>query len=120
MPAATAPSGPDPRADIKTALPEAIRVLIAKDYAGFIKEFMPPSAAKQAGMTPDQMAGMIAMAPQMGDSMAKLLPALQSIKDQTPTIDPTGNSATFTLSTPVENQNNITFVKENGLWYLGN
>jgi len=118
-PATPAPSGPDPRAEVKTALPEAIRLISAKDYSGFIKEFMPPSAAKASGMTAEQMASMVAMAPQAGESFAKLLPALQAVKDLTPTMDASGNKATYTLNPPIGDIKDLNFVKEDGLWYLG-
>jgi len=119
-PATITPFNPDPRLDVRTALPEAIRLLAARDYVGFLKEFTPPSEAENLGMSIDQMASKLAELPQTSDNMAKLLTILLAIKDQKSTQDPTGTKVTFTLNPPIDDQKEITFVKENGLWYLKN
>lgn len=117
-PAAPA-TGPDPRLDVKTALPEAIKELEAKDYASFFKNFIPPSQVAQLPMPPEQMAAMISSVPQAADQFNQMLSALKAIQAVTPTIDPSGNKATFALNPPLGNLKEVSFVKENGMWYLG-
>jgi len=119
-PAANTALAPDPRLDVSTALPEAVRLLIAKDYLGYLKEFTPPSQADNMGMTVDQLAEKLVQSPQTSDSLARLLAILLAVKDQKPTQDPTGTIVTFTLNPPIDDQKEIDFVKENGLWYIKN
>ncbi|HVU37511.1 MAG TPA: hypothetical protein VHC95_04200 [Opitutales bacterium] len=118
-PAPAATTGPDARLDIKTALPEAIKELEAKDYATFFKNFIPPSQVSQMPVPPEQMAAMISSVPGAADEFDKMLAALKQVQNLAPTIDPSGNKATFTLNPPIGEHKDISFVKENGMWYIG-
>lgn len=118
-PAAAKPTGPDPRADIKTAIPEAIRLLEAKDYANFIKSFMPPSQLSQMPIPVDQLAAMMSADPSAAAQFQTMIDVLKRIQTLTPTMDASGNKATYTLDPPAGNEKQVSLVKENGLWYLG-
>jgi hypothetical protein len=117
-PAAT-PVGSDARSDIKTAIPEAIRLLEAKDYTNFIKNFMPPSQLAQMPVPVDQLAALMMSDPKTAEQFNGLIDALKKIQSLTPTMDASGNKATFTLDPPIAGEKELSLVKENGLWYLG-
>jgi len=118
---AIAATGPDPRADLATFVPEMIRMLEAKDYISFLKSSMSPSDLAQmpAGMSPDILLAGVSQDPGFATEMDQVLQALKAIKDQTPTLDATGNKATYTLNPPIGDHKDLSFTKENGLWYPG-
>ncbi len=117
-PADSTTAGADPHSDIKTLVPEVLRLLEAKDYAGFLKMTTPPSQLASLPVPLDQMASMLSSIPGAADELNNLVQALNQIKDKTPTLDDTGNKATFPLDPPIGDHKDISFVKEKGLWYL--
>ena len=117
--AAAKPSGPDARTDIKTAVPEAIRLLETKDYANFVKQFMPPSQLSQMPIPVDQLVAMMTADPGAAAQFQTMIDTLKRIQGLAPTMSADGNKATFTLDPPIANEKQVSLVKENGLWYLG-
>jgi len=96
-------------------------MLESKDYASVVKASLPPSVMSQlpAGMSPDVLLAGAMQNPGFADEMGQMLQALKAIKDQAPTLDATGNKATFTLNPPIGEHKDLTFVKEAGMWYPG-
>ena len=117
----TFPSGADPRADLKTVIPEIMRLIKAKDYVTMFKELTPPS--KLAGLPPGANIEVIARAATQDSSfdtaMSEMLEELQAIAGHSPTLDDSGNKATFALIPAVGEDDEVVFVKENGLWFPG-
>lgn len=109
------------RSKLDTALTEAIRLLEAKDYVGFIKEFAPPDALPP-GMPPgmlDQIAPMIIQQPDFVKQMGEMLDTLKSIGSQkaVPTMGDDGNTATYTTTAADGSKQTMVFKKANGVWY---
>jgi hypothetical protein len=115
------PTGPDPRADLKTMIPEMIQLIEAKDYVTMFKKMTPPS--KFVALPPRADINVIAQAatkdPSFDAAMVEFQEELKAIKDNTPTMDDTGTKATFPLNPPIGEDDEVDFVKENGLWYPG-
>jgi hypothetical protein len=108
---------PNPQASLETAIPEAIRLLKAKEYAEFLRNFLSPDDVKKlsAGGSLDAMAG------KFGEQKApRLLKVLGSLKGADLSVDEDEQIATFKLSEPVEGKNSIRFKKIEGRWYLLN
>jgi len=102
----------DPLADLQTAVPYTLQQLQAGNYIALL----PPEQVAQ--MTDDQKAGMVAMFqdPQAMQRINAAAAALQSVIGTPPTLDATGNVATYTLppGSPVPT---VSFRKVNGQWY---
>jgi hypothetical protein len=106
---------PDPREKVDTAIAEAIRLLEAKDYAGLLKNFVPPDDLKMmtATVTIDE-AGK-----RFGEGKApRLLKALKEAKTVKPTMDGSGNKATFTFKESIDGKKDIVFAKIGKYWYI--
>jgi hypothetical protein len=106
---------PDPREKVDTAVAEAIRLMEAKDYAGLLKNFVPPDDLKKmtAVVTLDE-AGK-----RFGEGKApRLLKALKEAKSLKPTMDASGNKATFTFKESIDGKNDIVFAKIGKYWYI--
>ena len=106
---------PDPREKLETALPEAIRLLEAKDYATLLKEFVAPDDFKH--ITENQTLEQFAK--EFGDDKAAgVLKDLKSIKDKQPELSADGNKATFAREDP--NAKPIVWLKIDKYWYIAN
>ncbi len=125
-PTATAVDNPtgDPRGDPTSAVSEAARLLQIRDYADFVREFVPPDSLQNdldRGMTVNQLVQEFEKGFN-GDgknpSQAHLLEVLQILQGRTPTLDAKGEQATFTLDPPVAGWGGVNLVKINGLWYF--
>jgi hypothetical protein len=116
--ACTAEPKADPRQKLETAIPEAIRLLEAKEYETLLKTYIPPDELKkinEEGALPKILKGFEA------DKAIDLLRILKEIKDQKPTLDANGMKATFKLKeTEKTGRDTITFVLIDKLWYIGN
>jgi len=112
--AAPAPKA-NPRAQLKTAIPEAIRLLEAREYTTFLKTFVAPDDLKK--ITKDEPLDELAMffaekkAPQ-------LLKALKSIEDAKPMFDDSGTKAMYQLGEEIAKKKTITWVKVDNYWYI--
>jgi hypothetical protein len=113
----TAQGKADPREKLETAIPEAIRLLEAKEHETLLKSFVPPDELKQLtnGMSLEEFAK------RFGKSHAPtLLQILQAVKDKKPTLDPDGKKATFKHGIKDAPKDSITFVKIDNFWYIQN
>jgi hypothetical protein len=113
----TAQGKADPREELETAIPEAIRLLEAKEYETFLKTFIPPDDFKSV----TKQVSLEEFAKRFGkDKAADLLRVLKAIKGTKPTLDPDGTKAPFKHGIKGAPKDSITFVKMDGLWYLQN
>jgi hypothetical protein len=100
----------DPREKLETAIPEGIRLLEAKEYAKFLKNFVSPDVLKK--LTEKQT--LEEFAKEFGEEKAaRLLKALQTIKDAKPELDADGKKATYKLK-----ERPLIFVKIDKYWYI--
>ena len=107
----------DPREKLDTAVPEAIRLLEAKDYSTFLKNFIPPDDLKKV----TEKATLDEFAKQFGENKGpRLLQVLKSIRDAKPTLDSSGKKATYELKEPIDRKKTITWVKVEKYWYIQN
>jgi hypothetical protein len=114
---ATADSKADPREKLETAVPEGVRLLEAKDYSTFLKNFITPDDLKKI----TEKAALDEFSKQFGENKApRLLQVLKSIRDAKPTLDPSGKKATYELKEPIDGKKTITWVKVDKHWYIQN
>jgi hypothetical protein len=114
---ATADTKVDPREKLDTAVPEAIRLLEAKDYSTFLKNFIPPDELKKV----TEKATLDEFANKFGENKAtRLLQVLKSIRDAKPTLDPSEKKATYELKEPIDRKKTLTWVKVDKHWYIQN
>jgi hypothetical protein len=108
---------PDPRENLNTAIPEAIRLLEAKEYKVFLKSFVIPEDFKRITATKS----LEEFAKVFGERNGlKLLKVCKVIKDVKPTLDDTGTKATFAINQEIAGKKSITFVKVEKHWYIRN
>ena len=108
---------PDPRENLNTAIPEAIRLLEAKEYKAFLKSFMTPDDFKKLTATESLEKYAKAWGERKGLILLKFC---KVIKDAKPTLDDTGTKATFTIKEAIAGKKSITFVKVEKHWCIRN
>jgi hypothetical protein len=116
--AVTVPNA-DPREKLSTLIPEAIRILEAKEYSIFLKNFVSPTEFRELILKTglDQSA----FARQFGDKRApQLLLILKSLSDAKLTLDPIGMIVTYELPESVGRRNTLSFQKIVKYWYMLN
>lgn len=108
---------PNPQEKLETAVPEAIRMLKAREYVPFLQAFIPPDDLKKL-----TAAGSFdAIAAQFGEKKApRLLKALEGIATAKLTVDEEKQIATYTFPEPIDGKGGIRFQKVGKLWYLMN
>lgn len=117
IPAVARDVQPDPREELKTAIPEGIRLLEAKQHQAFVKSFVPPADLQKltAGTSLEEFAK------RFGEGKApQLLKILKEIKDAKAKLDDTGTKATFALKEGMGGKKSISFVKVGKYWYIKN
>ena len=108
---------PDAREKLDTAIPEAIKLLKAKDNKKLLERYVAPDDLKK--MT--DKVSIEEFAKKFGEEKApRLLSALEEIKDSKPTFDKTETKATYALSKEMGGKKSITFKKVEKLWYISN
>lgn len=112
-----AESPPERYKSLETAIPEGIRLLEAKEYATFLKNFVEPEHFKKV----TQSVPLEKFAERFGEGKAAaMLEVLKSIREAKPTLDPSGTKATYTLKEPVGTKGAIIWVKVEDHWYIRN
>ena len=107
----------DPREKLETAIPEAIRLLEAKEYENFLKAFVAPDDMKKIA----QEGPLVDFAKRFGEAKAAdLLLILKSIKGKKPALDAEEKKATFKLEVKSAAKDEISFVKVEKFWYIQN
>lgn len=115
--ALAADSKADPREKVDTAVLEGIRLLEAKDYVKFLKEFVAPDDFKNltAKGTLEEFAK------KFGENKGpRLLQVLKSIKDSKPTLDKDEKTATYEMKESIGGKKEIKFKKIDKYWYIQN
>ncbi len=108
---------PDPRESLDTAVPEAVRLLEAKDYEGLLKTFVAPKELEQIVEKGD----LKDLAKSFGGNKAeRLLKVLQAAKGLMPTYNDDQTLATYKLPEKIESKGEIRFQKIEKLWYIKN
>src|SRR5690606_27356115 len=107
----------DPREKLETAIPEAIRLLEAKEYETMLKQFVRPDDLELILQTTtlEKLAEGFA-----GEKSEKLLQALKQIEDTKPMLDESGKIATYTLKEKVGGKMTLVFEKVDKFWYIAN
>jgi len=107
----------DPREELETAIPEAIRLLEAREYETFLKTFTAPDDFKK-------ITGEVSMeefaAKFEKDKVSILLRILQAVKDKEPAFDAEKKKATFKHGIQDVSNSAIDFVKVGDYWYIKN
>jgi len=107
----------DPRENVETAVPEAIRLLEAKEYKDFLKAFVPRANFEKI----TQRKTIDEFAEDFGKSKSgDLLKVLQAIKDRTPTYNDTRTKATYQFELEGIAKKSISFGKTGNYWYIEN
>ena len=113
--AASPPPVFDPQSDLKTAVPDLIRLATAGDFPTLLQNYMPPDAL--AGMSAEEKAATlqgIQAEAQSTEGQQEMIFMLTAA----PTYDATGNRATYTFPGSNPTRPSLTFVRLNGRWYI--
>ena len=107
----------DPRENLDTAIPEAIRLLEKKDYEGLLKAFVAPVDFER--ITAKKPLPEFAKA--FGEEKAdKLLAVLNAVKGTAPTLSEDKALATFEFKEKINGKSDIKFQKIDKYWYIKN
>jgi hypothetical protein len=116
------PAAPDPQLNVQTAAANLADLMRAGDFANFVARYMPPEMRSQMG--PEQLVQMaegMAQASTPGtreyEQTQQLIQALDSVKNMEPTLNDTGDTATYQVNVPGAPAR-IRFIKVDGLWYF--
>jgi len=117
----------DPQADLKTAIPDIVRLIRAGDQVGAYKTYCPPDELNPKDVQQMQdliMQSMAATAqvPELQQLMQKnrdeFARAFEALEDQTPIYNDAGDEATYKFAMPGEGTEPMTFGKIDGKWYI--
>ncbi len=113
------PTTTDPRERLETAIPEAIRLLKAKEYTTFLKDFLSPAdfreISQKTGFSETEFSK------QFGEKRApQLLAILLLINKVKPTFDPNGTIATYEWKDESSGTQKFSFEKVDKYWYMLN
>ena len=103
---------------LEKLVPEAIRLIEAKDYVAVLEALVSPEDLKK--ITDEKT--LTEAAAKFGEKKAEgLLAVLKFVKDQKPVLTKDGNIATFQLPEKQEFSNSsIVFIRMDGRWYIRN
>lgn len=105
------------REKVDTAIAGGIKLLEAKDYAGFLKAFVEPEMMQKfsEGGSIDEFAKMF------GEKKGpQLLGVMKKIKDMKPTMEKDGTIASFDVEIEGVSKKGIKFKKIDKYWYIIN
>ena len=108
----------DPREELKTAIPHAIKLLEQKEYKTFMEQFVPPKIIET--MKGSGMFEQIAQRFGQGEKSKQLLSVLKEVKDIQPEYNADKTEATYKLKEARGNKEKIVFKTEGKLWYINN
>jgi hypothetical protein len=122
---AAAPADGDPQRELGTSIDDIIGLLQSGDLYTAMMRYIPPD--KLAEIPPDQMAGIqtqmqAQMAqPEMQMGLQMMVQVLQNMKTMTPTLNGSGDKATYQISDPTGQDSRtqpFSFQKIEGKWYV--
>lgn len=115
--ATSATATADPREKVETAVAEGVRLLEAKDYPTFLKNFVKPDDFKRL----TEKMSLEEFATGFGEGKAEpILKVLKSLQDTKPELDATGTKATYAIKEALAGKREITFTKVDKYWYIEN
>jgi hypothetical protein len=123
-PAAVSTADPMPQSDLKGLFDQTIRLLEAHDIVAVIKTIMPPDETKSMMeqlhvSTPEELAAALRQQmPDLDKRADDMLQAMQAVQGMTPELSTDGNRATYKVDPPIGDNDELTFVKIDGNWYL--
>ena len=108
----------DVRGNLDKLVPEAIRLLEAKEFAAVLETLVPPDDFKK--LTAEHP--IAEFAAKFGEDKAgQLLGVLNAVKDKKPALSDDGNTATFELPENVKSpRKTLVFTKIEGRWFIKN
>lgn len=111
-----APVPDEIRGNLDKLVPEAIRLIEAKEYVLLIETLATPDDIKNINSN----GGVAKVAEEFGKENApELLAVLKSLKDKKPKLSEDGNTATYSLEDiPDVHKKEIVFTKIEGRWYI--
>lgn len=111
-----APVPDEIRGNLDKLIPEAIRLIEAKEYVTLIETLATPEDIKNMNTE----GGVAKVAEEFGkERAAELLAALKSLKDKKPKISEDGNTVTYSLNDVTDaHEGEIVFTKIEGRWYI--
>ncbi len=117
----------DPQSSLKTAIPDLVRRLRSGDRVDAYKAYTPPNEfdaqiIQQMQESQLQALAVAAQDPAFRQILQKnqdeVAQAYEALEDQTPTLDATGDEATYEISMPGSGKGPVIFVNVDGKWYL--
>ncbi len=125
-------TGPDPRAQLKTAIPDIVRLLEANDFATYLQEYMPPdklaAMIKATNLTFDQIVTTAKTNPVFQRQAHLEVAILKTLGGITPAVNAAGDEATYpinpanfssyTIPGDPRIPSGVNFVKITGQWHL--
>jgi len=129
---ATLPADPDPRSELKTAIPDIVRLLEANDFATYLREYMPPdklaAIIKETKLTFDQIVAKAQTDPAYQQQAVLEVAILKTLGGVIPAVNAAGDEATYPINpanftsyaTPGGPRipSAVAFVKIAGQWHL--
>ncbi len=113
-PPATNPIPVDPHTDLSTAIPDFVRMVESGDYVGVLENYfqLPPN------VTAEQFLAQLQRDPGFPQLVQRVLGAVRATQTLTPTLNDSGDVATYKLDAPVDEVGTVRWKKVNGNWYM--
>jgi len=107
----------DPRENLETAIPVAIKLLEKKDCKLFLEQFVPPKLLENIlkKVTIDEFAKKFSE-----EKSERLIAVLKEVEAAKPKLEQDGKLATFQLEKELAGKKSISFKKINKYWYIAN
>ena len=127
--AATTPqsASPNPRAELATIIPELARLMDTQDFETLMQDFMPPDELDamladvgQPGqpMALTDLANRMRQNPVTVQKMAGAAQFMSYLQTLTPTMDETGQKASYRMPMTINGKTTVDFIKIDGNWYV--
>ncbi len=119
----------DSQASLKSAIPDLVRRLRTGDRVDAFKAYTPPNEYDDRRIQQMQGLELQALGVAAEDSafhqiyqknLDDVTRAFTALEDQTPTLNASGDEATYELSLPGRGKTPLTFVNISGKWYIKN
>ena len=125
--AAAQPIAPNPRAELATIIPELARLMETQDFENLMQDFMPRDELNamladvgQPGspMALADLANRMRQDPVTVQKMAGASQFMNYLQTLTPTMDETGQKASYRMPMTVNGKTTVDFIKIDGNWYV--
>ena len=114
--APTAPNtdSPDPRLALATALPDFARLVDSGDYVGATEKYLQLSP----DISPEEFVAALQQSPDFPQLVRMAVNTMHAAQEISPTFDPAGNVATYSLPAPVDGKSIVRWKKIDDHWLL--